>query len=468
MTPSHLLRRLLPARLTERDDASRLLAAVDAIATGTDEAARAQRMALFAFVVRIASAFILYASQVFLARVMGGFEYGVFVLVWVTIVILGGLSCLGFPSAVVRFVPHYLNTGEHGVLRGLVAGSRLFAVATSTTIAAVGLLVIHLFEARIESYYVWPFILGLVCLPMLSLGDTQDGVSRSFSFKGLALVPTFLLRPTLILVGMGGAVLAGYEATATTALTVAIGATWTTSVVQLLLLNRAVDRTVPSAPRAMRPVEWVLVALPIFLVEGFFQLLTNVDILMVGRFMPPEEVAVYYAAVKTLALVHFVYFAVKAGAAHRYAHYHSLGDRPAYEHFVRETVKWTFWPSVAMTLVVLAAGPFLLSLFGEGFSRGAPLLFVLAIGIVARAAVGPAEAVLTMSGEQRVCAGIYGVTLIVNVVLNATLIPTYGLMGAASATTCALLFEALALYAIVQRRLDLRMFVFFAHGGRTA
>ena len=60
-------------------------------------------------------------------------------------------------------------------------------------------------------------------------------------------------------------------------------------------------------------------SLPIFLIESFFFLLTNADVLMVGFYMQPDDVAVYFATVKTLALVHFVYFAVKAGVAQRYA-----------------------------------------------------------------------------------------------------------------------------------------------------
>ena len=59
--------------------------------------------------------------------------------------------------------------------------------------------------------------------------------------------------------------------------------------------------------------EWVAVSIPIFLVEGFLFLLTNADVLVVGHFLPPDQVAVYFATAKTLALVHFVYFAVKAG-----------------------------------------------------------------------------------------------------------------------------------------------------------
>lgn len=465
--PSLLAATVLPERVLAWPPAARVLAVADLVAGADTQEAQAQRMALFAFAVRIVSAFILYASQVVLARMMGAFEYGIFVLVWVAAVIGGNVACLGFPSAVIRFVPRYLNTGETDALRGLVLGARLFAFAAATLLAGLALAALHLLGERVTDYYVVPFALGALALPMLSLGDTQDGVSRSFSFKALALGPTFLLRPTLILVAMVAAVWWGWPATAATALAAALFATWATSLVQLAWLARTVRRAVAPGPRAYAPAAWLAVALPIFLVEGFFQLLTNVDILMVGRFMAPGEVAVYYAAVKTLALVHFVYFAVKAGAAHRYSHYHSLGDRGAYEHFVAQTVKWTFWPSLAMSALVLAAGPMLLSLFGEGFERGYPLLLVLVVGIVARAAVGPAESVLSMSGEQRVCAVVYGVTLVVNIALNVALIPAYGLLGAAAATTGAMLFEAGALYAVVLRRLDLHMFVAQAHG-RTA
>jgi hypothetical protein len=96
-----------------------------------------------------------------------------------------------------------------------------------------------------------------------------------------------------------------------------------------------------------------VVSLPIFLVEGFFFLLTNADVLLVGYFMRPEDVAVYFATVKTLALVHFVYFAVKAGAAQRYAQYAHSGDQARLAAFARDTVSWTFWPSLMMGGVVL-------------------------------------------------------------------------------------------------------------------
>ncbi|MBL4637728.1 MAG: polysaccharide biosynthesis C-terminal domain-containing protein, partial [Proteobacteria bacterium] len=88
-----------------------------------------------------------------------------------------------------------------------------------------------------------------------------------------------------------------------------------------------------------------------------------------------------------------------------------------------------------LALVMMALGKYFLMLFGENFTSGASLIWILGLGIVFRASVGPAESVLTMSGQQNTCAIVYVATLLVNIVLNWSLIPHYGLHGAAIATT---------------------------------
>jgi O-antigen/teichoic acid export membrane protein len=112
-----------------------------------------------------------------------------------------------------------------------------------------------------------------------------------------------------------------------------------------------------------------------------------------------------------------------------------------------------------MAVVILLSGNIFLGLFGPEFAAGYPLLFILVIGIIARATVGPAESVLTMSGHHNVCVLIYSVSLALNVALNLTLIPRHGLAGAAWATTCAMMFEAAALYVVVHSKLGIHMFI---------
>ena len=140
------------------------------------------------------------------------------------------------------------------------------------------------------------------------------------------------------------------------------------------------------------------------MVEGFYLLLTYVDILTLEHFRSPDEVAVYYAAARLLAIVAFVYFAIAGATTHRFTEYHVAGDRKRLASFFAETVRWTFWPSLAVCALILAFGVPLLELFGEGFASGYDVMFILAVGMLARAAVGPAERLLNMLGERKQCA----------------------------------------------------------------
>lgn len=449
--------RFLPEGIAAR--ARPALERLDTVIFTRDERGQAGRTSLIAFAIRIVSAVIALASQVLMARWMGSFEYGIFVLVWTTMIIVGNLSCLGFNTSIIRYIPEYRELGLLADLRGVMLTSRIFVLATSTLIAGVGLLGVWHFSAAFENYYIVPFYLGIVCLPMIALSDTLEGTARANSWAMLALGPIYLLRPILILALMGVALALGHEPEARTALAAAILATLLTTVFQIVTITPATKSEVRHVKPVFRLRQWIVVSLPIFLIEGFAFMLTNADVLIVGWYLEPGDVGVYFATVKILALVHFVYFAVKAGVAQRYAQYAHGGNRHELGAFARETVLWTFWPSVAMALAVLVIGKPMLMLFGPEFAAGYPLLYVLVLGVVARACVGPAESLLTMSGNQNACALVYGLTLGLNVVLNVLLIPAYGLWGAAIAMAAALACEAALLAYTVWRRLGILMIV---------
>ncbi|PSH69255.1 multi antimicrobial extrusion protein MatE [Phyllobacterium brassicacearum] len=455
--------RFLPDRLSQ--PLRPWLLRLDQVLDGSTEHAVAQRVSLIAFLVRIVSAAIALVSQVIFARWMGQFEYGIFVLVWVTVVILGNLSCLGFQTTVIRFVPEYLERQQLDHLRGILFTSKAFALTLTTCIAMTGAGLVYYFRDGIEPYYVAPFIIGFICLPMIALGDTLDGTARSRSWALVALTPTYIIRPVLTLVVMSIAHVAGLPPTAVVAVVSAIIATYATTLLQLFVVNHRFKAVVVPGARQIRFGEWFSVSLPIFLVEGFFFLLTNADVLMVGRYLEPDKVATYFATVKLLALVHFVYFSVKAGAAQRYSELMHTHDHDQLAQFARDTARWTFWPSLAMAIVLLLLGKPLLYLFGAQFTDGYPLLFILVIGVVARASVGPAESLLNMAGKQKICATVYAVTLIVNICLSILLIPVYGLAGAACATAFSMVFEAMTLAVTVYKCLNINMFVF---AGRTS
>jgi len=449
--------RILPPRFAAR--LGPVFDRLSTIATATDETSAAQRMAMIAFAIRIFSAAIAFVSQIILARLMGEFEYGVFVFVWVIAIILGNLSCLGFHTAVIRFLPQYRNAGADEAIIGLAATARIFAMISATLIAATGIAAIHFLGDRIEAHYVQPLFIGAFVLPMIALGDVLDGTARANGWAVHALSPTYIVRPLLILCFVAGAIWLGRMADANTALVAALAATYLTTLAQFLVVTTRLQKRFPAQRVEIHVKTWLMVAFPIFLIEGFYFMLTNADVIIVGIYLPPEKVAVYFAAAKTMALVHFVYFAVKAAAAQRFSALVSGTDRTALARFARQTVHWTFWPSLLVGGVVIAAGPFLLSLFGPSFQAGHLIMVILFAGILTKAMIGPGEVLLTMAGKLKICATIYAVALTANLGLNVLLIPLWGLHGAAAATAGAMMIEAGLLHLIIRRQLGIVMFI---------
>jgi O-antigen/teichoic acid export membrane protein len=420
----------------------------------------AQRVAGAAFLIRLFSAAIIYATQVLLARWMGRFEFGIYVYVWTWVGLIGALAPLGIAYSAQRFIPEYRTSGDGERLRGFLRGGRLLCLGLGTTAAVIVSVLVLLLEQRLAPHYVVPFLLGCAALPLFTISSAQDSIARSFNWIDLALIPGFIVQPIIILVAMASIHVSGGATTAVTALIAAAGGMWAITLIQLVLLNRRLARHVAHGPHRYELAAWLKTALPIFLVDSFFFLLTYIDILVLQLFVGPAEVATYYAVVKTLIIVNFIYFAVSAASAHRFSEYHVAGEREKLNAFIRDTVRWTFWPSLVVAICLLAVGKPILTLFGPGFAAGYPLMFVLAVGLLARAAIGPAERLLNMVGEQRICAVVYAAAFITNLTLCLVLIPRLGLLGAAVATTTAVLVESSLLFIVTKRRLGLHVFAF--------
>jgi O-antigen/teichoic acid export membrane protein len=344
-------------------------------------------------------------------------------------------------------------------LRGFISRSRWLAVGCAIATAATGAIVVHLLKPWIASYLVLPLSIAFVTVPFYTLMQVQDGIARSHNWIHLALLPPYVVRHLVILTLVLTAYLMDFPATAVTAVIAVAIAFALTVTVQTVILNRKLTRAIPDGPKSYDTKVWITVSLPILLVEGFYLLLTNTDILLLQHLRTPEDVAIYYAAAKTLALIAFVHFAVSAAVAHRFSEYHVSDDKDRLKGILADSIRWTFWASLAAAVVILAAGRPLLSLFGTHFTEGYLLMFVLTGGLMARASVGPVERLLSMLGEQRACACVYATAFVLNLVLCLLLIPRFGVIGAATSTSISLVVESALLFCVARWRLGLHAFI---------
>ncbi len=443
-----------------RTNVNDAIARVLALFTDGSDSSLVRRLAGAAFLIRVISAAIAFVSQILLARWMGGFEFGIYVYAWTWVLLIGGMVDLGLGSAAQRLIPEYTEHKQFALLRGFIGGSRWLGFAIATIVALVGAAAVTMLAPHIDPKTIIPLYLSCAALPIFGLGQVQSGIARSYNWVNLGLTPVYIQRQLVLLALIGCAYALGMPTDAITATLVGIVALWGVTLGQLLVLNRRLSTVVENGPRAFAVHPWLMTAMPIFVVEAFYLLLTYSDIIVLQQYRPPNEVAIYYAAAKTLSLVAFIYFSVAQTIAHKFAEYHVTGDRKRLAAFLRQSVRLTFWPSLGSLLVLLALGRPLLRLFGHDFVSGYYLMFIIAVGLLARASVGPAERLLNMLGERRSCALVYASSFAISLVLCVLLIPRLGLAGAATATSVALVFESASLFYVAKHRLGLHCFIF--------
>lgn len=411
------------------------------------------------FAVRALSAGLLFLSQVVLARWMGASEYGLFVTAWTCVMVLGGLAHLGFNVAMMRLAPQYHAGGDYASFRGLLRGGRAVAVTSATAIAIVGLTTIWAFHIENKAALALPLVLGFLCLPFYALADVQDGFGRGQGWTMEAIVPPYIVRPLVLLLLVATAFVIGSTASAVAGMTLALVSIVVAMVLQTVLLQRRVAISVPKAAPAYHFPTWFKISLPL-LAGGVCEIvIQNADVLLLNFFRPSDEIGHYYAAAKTTGLVLFILYAVGTAYAGRIAAAHALNKRNEIEHLVGEAVRWTFAPAAVITLGILAIGYPVLAQFGETFTDAYPLMFILAAGILTKAAMGPSETILNMLGHQRASALSLGTAAVVAIVLNLILIPLWGVAGAAVATATAFVTVATINWLALLRLEGLNLFI---------
>ena len=414
--------------------------------------------------IRVFGAGLTYASMVLLARWLGSHDFGIYAYVLVIVTLLGLAFSFGFNSSGLRFVSSYLAQRKLRRLSGFVRQSHKIVLLLSVFGSLTGIGLVYALRDVIESYYVVPLLVGLLCVPIWTLLNQLEATARAFGWVNVAYVPGYVLRPLLIMAFVGGLVLFGGAVDAVSALFALIGACAVAALTQALLVYRGTRPHLTGVKSAYHTRHWFGISVSFLMIDGFRMLLDNTDILLIGRFLDPHSVAVYFAVIRTSGLIAFVSFSVIALAVPKFAEIHSTGTRQELQKFVSNVAQLMFWPSLAAAIAMACLGPFLLSLFGAGFATGYPTMLVVLTGLVLRAATLPVEYLLNMTGHHRDTLRVYALAAAANIALNLMLIPAFGIIGAAIGTYAAMLGGNLYLYCLVRKRLGVDACVFPLYG----
>jgi O-antigen/teichoic acid export membrane protein len=424
--------------------------AVPAAETRADET---RAMALAGIAARVVNAGVVFLTQVLFARALGVSDYGVFATANTLFLLVAGFATFGLAITPQRFWPEYTANRDMARLRGLARFSILAPFALGALLAVVAGGVIWLARDALSPPVAAAALIAMIAVPAQASLDVVEGIALARAWKALAYGVAFVVRPLLVPLLFGLAWISGAGLSAPLVVICIAIAAWLTAVLLVALVGLKLRRELGTGPGVMMPGLWLRTALPVMLIDGAFMLMTTADIVLLTVLRSDAEVGVYSAAARLVALVAFVHAGLTWASGHHFSALHQAGDRAGLAAYAAQTTRWTFLPSVAAAVVAALAAPLALMLFGKDFDGGGLITAVLLLGLLVRAAVGPAEQLLVMTDNQLAAAYAYAWAFVLNVGLGAALIPAWGGLGAATAT--ALAYAAAA--AIIAREVRLRL-----------
>ena len=404
---------------------------------------------------RVSGLGLIYLLQVLLARLMGPKGFGDFTVIQAWLNVLLVVSIFGFDTAALRFLPSLFKAKSFSKAQGFLKFSFRFITIMAIVCAVIAFIFLLTTAKKSSVSFAEGFFWSLFLLPILAFIYQGSAVLRSLQRTNLAMVPVYLMLPVLLGIS---SLLHYYKygrltADAVFALYILCGIL--VSIVLNRWLNRYVHRRLDQAEPEFERKTWMPVAAS-FLVATLLNLaLKQADVLYVGHLLNHTKAGYYGAAARMASLVALGLSAADFVYMPRIAALFQQEKKRALQEMLRQASRQILLISVPVILLLAIAGKMLLGWFGDSFRDAYLPLVILLAGQAVNAATGMVGGVLSMTGHHRIFVLFNLVAFLVQLTLSWLLIPSFGMTGAAIATSTAMIALNLLGYTYLRRKLDL-------------
>ncbi len=406
------------------------------------------------FWLRIVGTGLMFLASVILARLLGASGYGAYAYAMAWIMVLGIPASLGTGELLVRELAIYRSSMEWGMLKGILQWASRAVILASLGIAIVAASVAWLLSEALTPVII-TFLLALLLLPINTLSGVRLAAMRGLNRIVIGQIPILVVRPVLFIVLLGSAyLLLGHAITPTGAVGLYIIGVLVALWVSGRLLNHYMPSDAVKAQAVFQPRTWFNSMIPFIVISGMYVVNNRADVIMLGAMSGVQSAGVYAVASTGAELVIFVLATVNLVIAPTVASLYKTGDRKRLQQVVTKSARLVLLATLPLALALIMFGHwFLLVFFGAEFTEGATALALLSLGQLINAAMGSVGLLLNMTGYERKTAIGVGLAAVLNIILNALLIPLWGLNGAAIATFTSLVAWNVLLFIQVYKNL---------------
>lgn len=419
------------------------------------------RSSVHALGLRISWAVANYSATLAAGRWLSRQDFGVFGFINNAILLAVAIASLGSPLVMLRYVAQYRVRSDPGAALGLTrhlqrrvawTGMFVFALCAIGTLAAWRL-------GRIASPV--SFLLGLAAIPFVALLDFYSATLRGHRYLALALAPREiawrgLMIPVIFFVAVWAVPPA--QLPLVMALQTVIAALL--CLFQALLLRRVHRRAFADIEPVAHTAEWTAVGRPLWLSTIAATIFRTSDVIVLGIFLRPELVGLYFAAARTAELARFFLTALNGILAPMISSRYHGDQQNALQSLCSRAAWMVFWPSAVLAAAMMLFPNQILRLVGDNFHDAATVLVILAAARLVDAAFGAVGTVLNVTGHERAAATALVTVGLSTIILQIVLSRWLGLTGAAIATAVSIVAWNVWLYVIVLRRVGIDPSIF--------
>ena len=382
---------------------------------------------------KITTMLVVVLTNALLARILTPEELGVYFIVLSVVAVAAMTSQLGMNYSVVRLIAESIGLGNKARARLLVLKS-LFIVGI--TAAILGLIFVAGMGRWVaESMMQSPLMVTVTGLAAIWVVTLSVQMVLAEVFRGFHDIRWSVLTGGLL---TGGAALAcfsiiwayGYHADLRKVMLICIGSVGLNLMIALTILSTRMRTLSGHASLTVR--ELLTVAWPAWITTVTLLVVRQIDIWILGAFLPKYEVAVYAAASKVADVISLPLVAVNAVVPPMIAELYVRIQRAELASALSSTATLALIPTVIAVLVIAFFSDSLLGfVYGPYYKQGSLVLVLFAIGHLVNVWAGSCGLTLLMTGHQVSMMVISIVSGLLLVVGSLIVVRPFGTVGVA-------------------------------------
>lgn len=397
--------------------------------------------------------------QIYVARVLGADNLGVFSLLEGGVGLISGLIGFGLAPTLVKFLPQHIENREYACIKALVWNGALILLVSGLFIYGAAWMALPWVESEwpeLQQHH-WAVVLMGATIPLGALVIYLGQGLRGFLEIRYMVVGSSFLQLT-VKAGLAflflslGLYLVGYIA----AVVISMGAA-------LLWLGIGLLRKIRSLPENYSDAEqsfvepWVKYASIAYAGSLLGVMTAYLDRFFIGLFVSASAVGVL-AVVRQLEQLPVIFLQMFLSvAAPMFSAAHARNDDEERQHIYHLTTDWVLRASLPLFIFLVLFSSPLLGLYGEEFEeRGLWPLWILMGAQIVNLMCGPIGNVLNMSGMESRILQINTVQAVWTVLGLVIFVPDYGLIGGVGVVAAGIIFTNVSALYLAKKHLQLQ------------